>query len=143
MAASEIGIDIREARLRRNLPMSLLAERALTTRSTLRRVEQGDPGVSMGIYAVLHSLGLLDGLRESAIFAFDGVGRAIAGAALPERARARLPKRGTGGAGRIGTSGCGKHSKSRMGGTMRQQVRSRQACTAFLPSRESASVAGK
>ena len=50
----------------------------------------------MGIYAaVLHSLGLLDGLRESASFAHDEVGRTLAAAALPERARARLPKPGT------------------------------------------------
>ena len=95
-AIRELGIDIREARLRRNLPMSLLAERAFTSRSTLRRVEQGDPGVSMGIYAaVLHSLGLLEGLRESASFAHDEVGRTLAAGALPARARARLPKRGT------------------------------------------------
>lgn len=94
-AIRELGIDIREARLRRNLPMRLLAERAFTSRSTLRRVEQGDPGVSMGIYAaVLHSLGLLDGLRQSADFAHDEVGRTLAAAALPERARARLPQRG-------------------------------------------------
>lgn len=94
-AIRELGIDIREARLRRNLPMRLLAERAFTSRSTLRRVEQGDPGVSMGIYAaVLHSLGLLDGLRRSADFANDDVGRTLAAAALPERARARLTQRG-------------------------------------------------
>ena len=92
-AIRELGIDIREARLRRNIPMAVLAGRAFTSRNTLRRVEQGDPGVSMGVYAaVLHSLGLLDGLRRSASLAHDEVGRTLAGAALPERARARRRK---------------------------------------------------
>lgn len=93
-AIRELGIDIREARLRRNIPMDVLAARAFTSRTTLRRVERGDPGVSMGVYAaVLHSLGLLDGLRRSASLAHDEVGRTLAGAALPERARARLPRK--------------------------------------------------
>ncbi len=92
-AIRELGADIREARLRRNLPMDVLAARAFTSRSTLRRIEQGDPGVSMGIYAaVLHSLGLLDGLRQSASLANDEVGRTLAAVALPQRARARRPK---------------------------------------------------
>ena len=94
-AIRELGVDIREARLRRNLPMRILAERAFTSRSTLRRVEQGDPGVSMGIYAaVLHSLGLLDGLRHSADFAHDEVGRTLGAVALPQRARTRRVQRG-------------------------------------------------
>jgi len=93
-AIRELGIDIREARLRRNIPMDVLAGRAFTSRTTLRRVEQGDPGVSMGVYAaVLHSLGLLDGLRRSASLAHDEVGQTLAGAALRERARARRPRK--------------------------------------------------
>ena len=94
-ALRELGTEIREARLRRNLPMAVLAERAFTSRGTLRRVERGDPAVGMGVYAaVLHALGLLDGLRRSASFANDEAGRTLAAAALPERARARLPKAG-------------------------------------------------
>ena len=95
-AIRELGIDIREARLRRNITMDILAARAFTSRATLRRVERGDPGVSIGIYAaVLHSLGLLDGLRQSASLAHDEVGRTLAAVALPQRARVRLPKRST------------------------------------------------
>ena len=89
-AVRELGRDIREARLRRNLPMRVLADRAFTSRTTLARVESGDPGVSMGIYAaVLHSLGLLDGLRRSASLTEDEVGQALSAAALPKRARVR------------------------------------------------------
>ena len=87
-ALLKLGADIREARLRRNLTMQIVAERALTSRSTLQRVESGDPGVSIGIYAaVLHTLGLLEGLRETAHINSDQVGQALAAAALPKRAR--------------------------------------------------------
>jgi hypothetical protein len=47
--------------------MAVLADRAFTSRATLQRVEAGDPAVSMGIYAaVMHSLGLFDGLSQLA-----------------------------------------------------------------------------
>ena len=68
--------------------MQIVAERAFTSRTTLQRVESGDPGVSIGIYAaVLHTLGLLEGLRGSAHINSDEVGQALAAAALPKRAR--------------------------------------------------------
>ncbi|MCY4342431.1 MAG: helix-turn-helix transcriptional regulator [Gammaproteobacteria bacterium] len=87
-ALRQLGADIREARLRRNLTMQIVAERAFTSRSTLQRVENGDPGVSIGIYAaVLHTLGLLEGLRETAHINNDEIGQALAAAALPKRAR--------------------------------------------------------
>jgi transcriptional regulator with XRE-family HTH domain len=92
-ALRKLGADIQDARRRRRLPMSVVAERALTSRSTLQRVEAGDAGVSMGIYAsVLHALGLLDGLAESADLARDSVGRALASASLPKRARLKRSK---------------------------------------------------
>ncbi len=68
--------------------MALLADRAFTSRSTLQRVEAGDPAVSMGIYAaVLNSLGLLKGLAESAALTSDPVGQVLATEALPKRVR--------------------------------------------------------
>ena len=39
------GGDIRDARRRRRLPMAVVADRAFTSRSTLQRIEQGDPAV--------------------------------------------------------------------------------------------------
>jgi transcriptional regulator with XRE-family HTH domain len=70
--------------------MAVLAERAFTSRSTLQRVEAGDTSVSIGIYAaVLQALGLLDGLSEIADTSRDSVGKALASAELPERARIR------------------------------------------------------
>jgi hypothetical protein len=74
--------------------MSVVAERAFTSRSTLQRIEEGDPAVGMGIYgAVLQALGLLDGLGEIADLSRDSIGQALASAALPKRARLRRPKR--------------------------------------------------
>ena len=56
-ALRELGANIYEARVRCKLPMSLVAERTSTSRPTLARLEKGDPGVSMGIYAsVLQAL---------------------------------------------------------------------------------------
>ena len=84
----QLGANIREARIRRKLPMSVVAERAATSRPTLTRLEKGDPSVSIGIYAaVLQALGLLDQLTTLAEPSHDSVGQMIATAELPKRAR--------------------------------------------------------
>lgn len=84
----KLGTDIREARQRRRLTMAVVADRAFTSRATLQRVESGDPGVSMGIYAaVLQALGLLKGLDQLADPARDEVGQALSSAELPKRIR--------------------------------------------------------
>lgn len=58
---STMGEQIKLARLRRNLTTELVAERAGISRSSLWKVEKGDPSVAMGIYAaVLHALNNLD-----------------------------------------------------------------------------------
>lgn len=86
----KLGGDLRDARLRRRLPMAVVAERAFTSRSTLQRVEAGDANVSIGIYAgVLQALGLLDGLGDLADIRSDAIGQALMTAALPARARVR------------------------------------------------------
>jgi transcriptional regulator with XRE-family HTH domain len=90
---SQLGGDLRDARRRRRLPMAVVADRAFTSRSTLQRVEAGDPAVSMGIYAaVLHALGLLDGLGHLADPARDPVGQALAAESLPQRVRLKPSK---------------------------------------------------
>jgi transcriptional regulator with XRE-family HTH domain len=84
----KLGADIRDARRRRRLPMAVVAERAFTSRSTLQKIEAGDPNVSIGIYAaVLLALGLLGGLGEIADISRDSAGQALASAALPKRVR--------------------------------------------------------
>ncbi|MFN3669569.1 MAG: helix-turn-helix domain-containing protein [Brevundimonas sp.] len=87
----KLGADIKAARLRRALPASVVAARAFTSRPTLQRIEAGDPGVGVGIYAaVLQALGLLDGLADLADPSRDETGLDLAAGALPRRAR--LPR---------------------------------------------------
>ncbi len=85
-----LGADIRDARKRRQLPMAIVADRAFTSRSTLQRIEAGDPSVSVGIYAaVLQALGLLGGLSSLASIGNDSVGQALSSSALPKRVHLR------------------------------------------------------
>jgi transcriptional regulator with XRE-family HTH domain len=87
----KLGGDIRDARRRRRIPMTVLAERALISRTTLTNVEKGDPGVSLGVYAtVLFVLGFADRLGEIAAAETDAVGLALEEERLPERVR--LPR---------------------------------------------------
>lgn len=91
-ALRKLGADIRDARLRRGLPADVVASRALTSRATIARIEKGDAGVGMGIYAAtLLALGLLDRLAEVADPRMDEVGMALSLQSLPKRAR--LPKK--------------------------------------------------
>lgn len=65
-----------------------MAERAFISRNTLARVEKGDAGVSMGIYAsVLFVLGMADRLGELADAAGDPVGLGLEEERLPRRIR--------------------------------------------------------
>jgi DNA-binding XRE family transcriptional regulator len=87
-AIRKLGHDIRDARRRRRIPAAILAERASISRTTLHKVEQGDPGVSLGIYAtVLFVLGMIDRLAELAEAKLDAVGLELEEEHLPERIR--------------------------------------------------------
>lgn len=89
-ALSKLGADIKSARLRRRISTTLMAERAFVTRVTLAKVERGDPGVSLGIYAtVLFILGLNDRLLELADPRSDEVGMQLSEEQLPKRIRRR------------------------------------------------------
>ena len=67
-----------------------VSERAFTSRSTLQRIEAGNANVGIGIYAaVLHALGLLDGLSGVADIRNDSVGQALSSADLPKHVHAR------------------------------------------------------
>ena len=92
-ALGKLGGDLRDARRRRRLTMALVADRAFTSRSTLQRVEAGDPAVSIGIYAaVLQALGLLEELGQLADPAMDTVGQTLADESLPQRIRLKPSK---------------------------------------------------
>jgi hypothetical protein len=65
-----------------------MAELASISRMTLNRVEKGEPGVSMGIYAtVLFVLGMADRVGELADRRDDAVGLELEEQRLPQRIR--------------------------------------------------------
>lgn len=69
-----LGENIKLARLRRHISAELLAERANISRSTLGKIEQGVPTVSMGAYvSVLFVLGIENDLAQ--LGAHDELGR--------------------------------------------------------------------
>jgi DNA-binding XRE family transcriptional regulator len=89
-ALTKLGQDIRSARLRRRITTTMMAERVFITRVTLRKVEKGDPAVSLGIYAiVMFILGLTPRLAELADTKIDEVGLQLEEERLPKRIRAR------------------------------------------------------
>ena len=70
--------------------MALMAERASISRTTLNKLEKGDPGVSLGKYAtVLFVLGLLEHLSELADPRNDALGMQLEEGHLPQRIRRR------------------------------------------------------
>ena len=89
-ALMKLGTDIRDARRRRRIPTAVMAERAFISRMTLNKVEKGNPGVSLGIYAtVLFVLGMTECLAELADARHDPVGLSLEGERLPQRIRIR------------------------------------------------------
>ena len=87
-ALTKLGADIYDARKRRKLSAQVVADRALTSRKTLARVENGDHGVSIGIYAsVLHALGLMDDLADLADASRDKIGLELTSPSAKRRAR--------------------------------------------------------
>ncbi len=82
-----VGEQIRLARLRRDLTIAQIAERATCSELTVMRVERGVPTVAIGIYLrVLFALGL----DESILFLAkdDEVGRTLQDLDLRHRQRA-------------------------------------------------------
>ena len=90
---SQMGEQIKLARLRRQIPADLVAERAGISRATLWSVEKGSPTVSMGTYAaVLHALNGLD--RDLLLIAKDDeLGRKLQDLNLLTRKRAPKTKK--------------------------------------------------
>ena len=85
---SQMGEQIRLARLRRHLPSELVAERAGVSRQTVTAIEKGTPSVAFGAYAaVLHALGGLE--HDLLLIAKDDeLGRKLQDLDLPQRYRA-------------------------------------------------------
>jgi transcriptional regulator with XRE-family HTH domain len=91
-ALRRLGADIRDARRRRRIAVSILAERSSISRTTLSRIEKGDPNASLGNYAtVLFALGMIDRLAEVADPRHDTVGLELEAEHLPQRIRRSRP----------------------------------------------------
>jgi hypothetical protein len=87
-ALAQFGAGLRHLRLRRRRPMGYAAELARISRSTLHKLERGDPGVALGIYAeVLETYGMLERLVSVTETRGDRVGLALDEARLPQRVR--------------------------------------------------------
>lgn len=93
-ALSKLGQDICDARRRRRIPVAIVAERASISRTTLNKIERGEPGVAMGNYAtVLFVLGLTERIADLADARTDTVGLELEEENLPQRIRRpRKPK---------------------------------------------------
>ncbi len=82
-----VGEQIKLARLRRNLSISQIAERATVSELTVSRVEKGFPTVSIGIYLrVLYALQLDDDIL--CLAQQDEMGKALQDIGLTQRSRA-------------------------------------------------------
>jgi hypothetical protein len=85
-ALRKLGHDIKDARRRRRIPSEIAAKRASIARSTLAKVEKGDPGAAIGSYAtVLFVLGMTERLAEVADPKHDAVGLQLEEEHLPQR----------------------------------------------------------
>lgn len=87
-AIVRLGKDIQDARLRRRISTEIMSKRVFISRTTLHKIEQGDPGVSMGSYAgVLFVLGMLTRLKDIADIRHDAIGLELDEERLPQRIR--------------------------------------------------------
>lgn len=86
-----VGEQIKLARLRRNLTIAQVADRATCSPLTVSRIEKGLPTVAIGIYLrVLYALQLDDDIL--CIAKDDKLGRALQDLKLKTRARASKKK---------------------------------------------------
>src|SRR5258708_36353299 len=86
-ALRKLGRDIHDAR-RRRIPAVIAAQRASISRTTLVKIEKGDPGVAIGLYAtVLFVLGMADRVGELGPTAHGPVGMPIVKDNLTQRRR--------------------------------------------------------
>lgn len=85
-ALERLGLDIRNARLRRAMAVSDLAARSGASPSTLARLERGEAGVAIGtLVDVLLVLGLIDKLGDLFDVRNDNLGLALVEERLPQR----------------------------------------------------------
>jgi len=96
-ALRKLGHDLRDARRRRRISVAIAAQRASISRTTLVKIEKGDPGVALGLYAtVVFVLGMVEHLADLADPKNDTVGLQLEEEQLPQRIRSARKQRRTG-----------------------------------------------
>ena len=89
-ALRTLGRDIRIARKKRRMPVADFAVRMGVSTGTLARLEKGEAGVSIGVFAMaLLALGELHRLHEMLDVAKDDTGLMLDIDSLPQRIRSR------------------------------------------------------
>jgi transcriptional regulator with XRE-family HTH domain len=87
---TKLGSDIATARRKRHLTVAMMAERLGVAKSTYLRVEQGNPSVSVSVYAMaLFALGLGDVLGQIIDPSRDDQGLLLDEQRLPKRVRVK------------------------------------------------------
>jgi hypothetical protein len=93
-ALCKLGSDIKDARRRRRLPMSIVTQRASISEPTLIRIERGDPKVAIGSYTtVIFVLGMADRVADLVDPKNDPVGLQLEEENLPKRIRGASKQR--------------------------------------------------
>ena len=72
-ALKKMGSNIKRARLRRNISIALLAQRAKNSKDTLSAIEKGVSTVSIGAYAAVLAVLVLD--KDFELIALDEEGK--------------------------------------------------------------------
>jgi transcriptional regulator with XRE-family HTH domain len=84
----KLGADLAAARKKRHFTVAMVAQRVGIAKATYQRVEQGDPSVGMGTYAMtLFVLGFPDGIAQLADARTDDTGLLLDAERLPQRVR--------------------------------------------------------
>jgi transcriptional regulator with XRE-family HTH domain len=84
----KLGEDLKKARLRRRLKMTVVADRAGISLETLAKIQKGNSGVSIGNYsAVIFAIGLGTDWMGLAGIENDRMGRMLDEERIPLRAR--------------------------------------------------------
>lgn len=90
LAAQQIGENLATWRKMLGLTAEQVAEKVAVSRSTLSRIENGDPTVSFATFLnACHTLGILDRVVEATDPYETEIGRIRADRALPQRVRRR------------------------------------------------------
>ncbi|MEK6347416.1 MAG: helix-turn-helix transcriptional regulator [Burkholderia sp.] len=85
---NKLGADLALARRRRHLTQASMAERLRVSEVTVRRMERGDAGVSIGTIALaLFVLGELDKIGNLLDTSTDTIGLSLMNEQLPLRVR--------------------------------------------------------